>query len=402
MEATRDLARPPARRADRGARRGGGPGRAAGATATASRRATARSSTRTTAVFDLGRIEQALATDDLAMNLYRPIEAARTRSTSSSTSRATRCRCPTSCRCSSTWDFGWSSEIAVRDHPGRQRHLGVDPRLPDAHPGLCRRSTSARSRRSFHEAFARIWHGEMEDDGFNHWCLRRARLARGHDPARLLQVPAAGRASRSARTTWKQTLAAQPGDRPPAGRAVQGALRSRPPRAATTVRARRHRRRHRGSAWRTVANLDEDRILRRFLNVIQATLRTNYYQTATPTAGPRPYLSLKLDSERGRRAAAAAALARDLRLFAAGRGRAPARRQGRARRPALVGPARGFPHRDPGPGEGAAGQERGHRAGRRQGRLRGQAAAARGRRPRGGAGRRHRVLQDAASAACST
>jgi NAD-specific glutamate dehydrogenase len=50
---------------------------------------------------------------------------------------------------------------------------------------------------------------------------------------------------------------------------------------------------------------------------------------------------------------------------------------GRARRPALVRPARGFPHRGAGPGEGAAGQERGHRAGRRQGRLRRQAACRR-------------------------
>ena len=38
-----------------------------------------------------------------------------------------------------------------------------------------------------------------------------------------------------------------------------------------------------------VANADEDRILRRFLAVIQATLRTNYYQQ-------KPYLSVKLES----------------------------------------------------------------------------------------------------------
>ena len=57
-------------------------------------------------------------------------------------------------------------------------------------------------------------------------------------------------------------------------------------------------------------------------------------------------------------------------------GRAPARRAGRARRPALVGPARGLPHRDPRPDEGADGQERADRAGRREGRLRGQAPPA--------------------------
>ncbi len=45
-----------------------------------------------------------------------------------------------------------------------------------------------------------------------------------------------------------------------------------------------------------VQSLDEDRIIRRFVNLIQSTLRTNYYQ---PDANgkPKPYLSLKLDSQ---------------------------------------------------------------------------------------------------------
>ena len=70
-----------------------------------------------------------------------------------------------------------------------------------------------------------------------------------------------------------------------------------------------------------------------------------------------------------RRAAAAAAAGRDLRLQPA-HGRHPsARRPGGARRHPLVRPARGFPHRDPGPDEGADGEERRHRAGRLEGRL---------------------------------
>jgi glutamate dehydrogenase len=43
-----------------------------------------------------------------------------------------------------------------------------------------------------------------------------------------------------------------------------------------------------------VASLDEDRILRSFLSMIRATLRTNYYQRTTSGA-PKPYLSLKFD-----------------------------------------------------------------------------------------------------------
>ncbi len=67
-------------------------------------------------------------------------------------------------------------------------------------------------------------------------------------------------------------------------------------------------------------------------------------------------------------------------------------RQGRARRHPLVRPAAGFPHRDSRPGEGAAGQERGDRAGRRQRRLRAEADAEKSD-ARAIHGRRHRDLQ---------
>ena len=46
-----------------------------------------------------------------------------------------------------------------------------------------------------------------------------------------------------------------------------------------------------------VANLDEDRILRSYIGVIRATLRTNYYQRGADDA-PKPYLSFKLDPKR--------------------------------------------------------------------------------------------------------
>ncbi|HEY0470612.1 MAG TPA: NAD-glutamate dehydrogenase domain-containing protein, partial [Kribbella sp.] len=48
------------------------------------------------------------------------------------------------------------------------------------------------------------------------------------------------------------------------------------------------------AALDTVKSLDEDRILRSYLTVIQATLRTNYFLPA-PDGSPRPYISLKLE-----------------------------------------------------------------------------------------------------------
>ena len=125
----------------------------------------------------------------------------------------------------------------------------------------------------------------------------------------------------------------------------------------------------------------------------RSTLRTNYFQHGAD-GEPKPYLSFKLDSPRGRRAAAAAAAGRGLRLSPARGGDPSARRQGGARRHPLVRPARGFPHRGPGPDEGADGEERRHRAGRLEGRLRRQAPPPADAGPRGAAGRRHRVLQD--------
>ncbi len=50
------------------------------------------------------------------------------------------------------------------------------------------------------------------------------------------------------------------------------------------------------SALDDVASLDHDRILRAFLGLVLATLRTNFFQTdGGPAAGPKPYVSFKLD-----------------------------------------------------------------------------------------------------------
>jgi glutamate dehydrogenase len=93
-----------------------------------------------------------------------------------------------------------------------------------------------------------------------------------------------------------------------------------------------------------VATLDEDRILRRFLNAVRCSLRTNYWHD-------KEWISFKIDSRRDRRTARAAAAGRDLRLQPAHGGHPPARRSRGARRHPLVRPARGLPHRDPRPDE---------------------------------------------------
>ena len=82
----------------------------------------------------------------------------------------------------------------------------------------------------------------------------------------------------------------------------------------------------------TVTGLDADRILRSFLGMINATLRTNFYRD-------RPFLSFKIDPSAVPDMPAPRPAVRDLRLLAAGRGRASALRGCGPRRAALERPA---------------------------------------------------------------
>ena len=154
------------------------------------------------------------------------------------------------------------------------------------------------------------------------------------------------------------------------------------PRSATRPRSPRELE----SQIDAVQSLDEDRILRSFLAVVEAILRTNYYQRRRRRP-PEAVSRLQARPGAAPDAAAAAAALRDLRLLAARRGRPSARRQGRARRAALVRSPRGLPHRDPRADEGADGQERADRPGRLQGRVRRQAPA------RGPAGARRCIAE---------
>ena len=150
-------------------------------------------------------------------------------------------------------------------------------------------------------------------------------------------------------------------------------------------------------ALEKVSSLSEDRVLRQYLALILATSRTNYWRTgvgASGDAGPRrPFLSFKFDPSKVPGLPEPRPMFEIFVYSTALRGRSPARRQGRARRPALVRPAGGLPHRGAGPREGADGEEHRHRAGRQQGRVRAEEGAA-GHRPRRAAEGRHRLLPE--------
>ena len=148
---------------------------------------------------------------------------------------------------------------------------------------------------SFEETLTRVWTGAAENDRFN-----RLVLIAGLAPREVDVLRAYARYLRQAGIGFSQVymqdaLAAQPKitrrlvdlflaqhDPSPAARAAADS------RAAVLV----------GEITQLleqVANLDEDRILRRFLNVVSSTLRTNYFQPGAD-GQPKPYISFKLDS----------------------------------------------------------------------------------------------------------
>ena len=230
-----------------------------------------------------------------------------------------------------------------------------------------RRSTPTRSASASTTGFARVWHGEAEQDGFNGLII-----GAGLDWREVTMLRAVARYLRQAGIPFsdrymEQTLLAHPGVAASLVRAVPRALRSRrATRGGADAVAARSRRRSTPST-----SLDEDRILRGFLSVVQAMLRTNYY-----LPGPKPYVSFKLDPTQ----IPLVPLPRPrFEIFVhSPRVEGVHLRGGSVARGGLrwSRPARGLPHRDPRPDEGADGQERADRAGGREGRVRGQARRA--------------------------
>jgi glutamate dehydrogenase len=149
-------------------------------------------------------------------------------------------------------------------------------------------------RETFQDAFARTWRGEAEDDGFNRLVLTAQLTAR-----EITVLRAIAKYLRQAGSTFSQdymedALAAHPVI---ARRLVElFRLRLDPVRFEDTGAKARTLEREIEASIDAVENLDEDRILRSFLRVVRAVLRTNYFQ-AEADGRSKPYLSLKLDPE---------------------------------------------------------------------------------------------------------
>lgn len=146
---------------------------------------------------------------------------------------------------------------------------------------------------AFETAFAKIWDGEVENDSFNMLTLRA-----GLGWREIVMLRACARYLRQLRIPYSQ-------------HAIATTLASHP--AMTQQISMLFHARHnpdlkgnRGAKCKEVeaqmneglakiTALEEDRIVRRYINLVQASLRTNYFQ-AGKDGKPKSYLSIKFDS----------------------------------------------------------------------------------------------------------
>ncbi len=148
-----------------------------------------------------------------------------------------------------------------------------------------------RLREAFEEAFLAIWQGAAEDDGFNRLVVNAGLTWR-----QVMVLRAYAKYLRQAGSTFSQSYVERSLTANPAVAALLVALfeaRFDPdgPRQDGDFPAKIQQ------ALEAVVSADEDRILRRFLNLLDGTLRTNFFQTGSD-GRPKAYLSFKLDSRR--------------------------------------------------------------------------------------------------------
>jgi glutamate dehydrogenase len=216
------------------------------------------------------------------------------------------------CKLFSTGDVALSDVVPTLEHMGAQV---VDERPYEITPsgsdpvwiydfGLRRASKGAEDvKKFFEEAFLGVWSGELEDDGLNALVLEA-----GLTGIEITILRAVARYLRQAGIAFSdvymvQTLVRHPHVATMLVRLFEARFdRDRGDRedTATEITAELE------ASIDAVESLDQDRILRSFLVVVQAILRTNYFRSEGP--GPanglaepgarRPFLSFKIDPSR--------------------------------------------------------------------------------------------------------
>ena len=149
-----------------------------------------------------------------------------------------------------------------------------------------------RVRQIFQDAFAQAWRGAVENDGFNRLVLGAELTSREVALLRAIAKYLRQAGSAFSQAYMEEALAGNP----KLARLLVELFRIRfkPPRSEGREAKAHELVREIEAQLDAIASLDEDRILRSFLSVIRAMLRTNYFQSGRD-GEPKPYLSFKLD-----------------------------------------------------------------------------------------------------------
>jgi glutamate dehydrogenase len=238
------------------------------------------------AVADIVRIEELASTDEPITSLYRPLEAPEGL---------------VRLKLFSSGGVLLSDVLPTLEHLGAkvadERPYEITP--ADGKPawiydfGLqADPENTERVRDLLHDAFLGVWRGDLEDDGLNGLVIRATLTGR-----QVSIIRAVAKYLRQAGLGFSDAY-------------IERTVIGHPDIARLLVElfnARLDPERHDRDladkiateieeALDAVPSLDEDRILRSFLSVIRAIVRTNAFQT-TEDGKPHPYLSIKLDSE---------------------------------------------------------------------------------------------------------
>lgn len=147
---------------------------------------------------------------------------------------------------------------------------------------------------SFQEAFAKIWYGNAENDGFN-----RLVLSAGLTWEEISIFRAYTKYLRQTNFTFSQPYVEQAiSSHPNIAKQIVSLFKTRfNPDETVDRTATAGIKQAILQALDQVTSLDEDRIIRRFVEIIEATLRTNYFQT-NKDGKQNNYLVFKLNSKK--------------------------------------------------------------------------------------------------------
>ena len=148
-------------------------------------------------------------------------------------------------------------------------------------------------KQAFEDAFRKIWDGDVENDQFNALTMRA-----GLSWREIVVLRAFSRYLRQLRIPYSHAAIAETMIRhPQLAQQIYAFffVRHNPELKGNRADKCREMEAKLTESLGAVTALEEDRIIRRYINLVQSSLRTNFFQMAADGA-PKPYLSIKFDS----------------------------------------------------------------------------------------------------------